>query len=154
MHTYKCCNIDAGKSDYITVQIRVPDSRGGRRGNASNGRDGGSNDTTFMTNDIVILTNESLVTQSALKGQLKNTSDSNFDVSDNDSNSLVFPELEPNAKRLGLLGQVEQFKRSPDGLCLKISRKLWKGVGASEMYLVKIGSNVTGKCQFTLLFAN
>jgi len=109
-----------------------------------NGKDN-SNDLSYTINDIVILTKERLMTHSALQGKIK---DENID----NNNVFSFSDVDLFKQRNGLLGQVEQSKRTPEGLCLKISKKLWTAVGGPDMYLVKIGSNITG--EYRLLLEN
>ena len=94
-------------------------------------------------NDIVVLTNDSRILHDALNGKMKNDDEyQHYEPLSYESNTL--------SQRGGLLGHVEQFKRSPDGLFLRISRKIWLTTGRSEMFLIKIGGNITGK--FHILF--
>ena len=120
----------------MTIQLRASDF------NAQ----GNSGETTFMSNDIVILTSERMTSHTALKGKLRVKNNTYIDTH-KETSSLILATPDLDTRKNGFLGQVEQYKRSIDGLCLKISKKLWVAAGSPEMYLVKIGSNVTGKFQ-------
>jgi hypothetical protein len=52
---------------------------------------------------------------------------------------------------ISLVGHTESSRRELDGLILKVSSRKWAKIGTKEMYLVKIGSNVTALREFTAL---
>jgi hypothetical protein len=59
---------------------------------------------------------------------------------------------DPSAfKSAGLIGHTEASYREVNGMTVKVSRKKWIQLGQEEMYLVKIGSNVTALREFTAL---
>jgi hypothetical protein len=59
---------------------------------------------------------------------------------------------DPSAfKSAGLIGHTEASYREVNGMTVKVSRRKWIQLGKEEMYLVKIGSNVTALREFTAL---
>lgn len=131
-----------GHSDVITVRIEP------QNGAAAHSRwDGTSPD--FMANDIVLLSREDVWITKASKGDL-DLSKGKMDASA--SSSLVRGAADASDQlRRGMLGQVEYSRRSIDGLMLRVSRKLWLAIGGKDMWLLKVGSNVTALREFTAL---
>jgi hypothetical protein len=94
----------------------------------------------FMANDIVLLI------QTPHKDILRNIGQGIAvppDGSDPDS-SFVFAGI-------SLIGHTESARRELNGLILKVSKRKWAVIGKKEMYLVKVGSNVTALREFTAL---
>jgi senataxin len=59
---------------------------------------------------------------------------------------------DPSAfKSAALIGHTEASYREVNGMTVKVSRRKWIQLGKEEMYLVKIGSNVTALREFTAL---
>jgi senataxin len=50
-----------------------------------------------------------------------------------------------------VVGHTKAHRSSVDGLILKISKRKWAQVGTKEMYLLRIGSNITALREFTAL---
>ena len=58
---------------------------------------------------------------------------------------------ETSYRKFGLIGYTEVTRKEVNGLILKVSKKRWAQAGNSEMYLLKIGGNVTALREFTAL---
>jgi hypothetical protein len=94
----------------------------------------------FMANDLVLLLTASHkdILRQIQQGTARPTQGG--DLSD------------PSAfKSAGLIGHTEASYREVSGMTIKVSRKKWIQLGREEMYLVKIGSNVTALREFTAL---
>jgi hypothetical protein len=52
---------------------------------------------------------------------------------------------------ISLIGHTESSRSELNGLILKVSRRKWTVVGKKEMYLIKVGSNITALREFTAL---
>jgi hypothetical protein len=52
---------------------------------------------------------------------------------------------------LALVGHTESSRRELNGLMLKVSKRKWATIGKQEMYLIRIGSNVTAMREFYAL---
>jgi hypothetical protein len=52
---------------------------------------------------------------------------------------------------VSLVGHTESSRRELNGLILKVSRRKWTTTGKSDMYLYRIGSNITALREFTAL---
>jgi senataxin len=50
-----------------------------------------------------------------------------------------------------MVGHTEAHRSQVDGLILKVSKRKWAQVGSSEMYLLRMGSNITALREFTAL---
>uniref|UniRef100_A0A7S4IUR5 WW domain-containing protein n=1 Tax=Odontella aurita TaxID=265563 RepID=A0A7S4IUR5_9STRA len=131
-----------GHSDVITIRIEP------QKGAAAHSRWDGTS-PSFMTNDIVLLSREDVWITKASKGDLDT---SKGKTSASTSSSLVRGGADASDRqRRGMLGHVEYSRRSIDGLTLKVSRKLWLAIGGQDMWLLKVGSNVTALREFTAL---
>jgi hypothetical protein len=95
---------------------------------------------SFMANDLVLL----------LTGRYK-------DILRQIQQGTARPPLgndldDPTAfKSSGFVGHTEASYRDVNGMTLKISRRKWIQLGSEDMYLVKIGNNVTALREFTAL---
>jgi senataxin len=95
---------------------------------------------TFMSNDLVLL----------LQPQYK-------DILQHISNGTAVPVdgTDPEGMHamagISLIGHTESTRRELNGLILKVSKRKWAKIGKNEMYLIKIGSNVTALREFTAL---
>jgi hypothetical protein len=95
---------------------------------------------SFMANDLVLLltTKHKDILRQIQQGTAKPPQGA--DLSD------------PSAfKSAGFIGHMEASHREVNGMIVKVSRKKWIQLGQEEMYLVKIGSNVTALREFTAL---
>jgi hypothetical protein len=54
-------------------------------------------------------------------------------------------------KRFCLVGHTEVQRKDVNGLILKVSKRKWAQIGTSNMYLLKIGANITALREFTAL---
>lgn len=52
---------------------------------------------------------------------------------------------------ISLVGHTEVSRRELNGLCLKVSKRKWTTNGKKDMYLVKVGANVTAQREFASL---
>lgn len=91
-----------------------------------------SGNMSFMTNDLVLLvqTNHKDIMSHISKGVIAD---------------------EASCSGLALVGHTESPRRELRGLILKVSKRKWATIGKKEMYLLKIGSNVTALREFTAL---
>jgi len=101
---------------------------------------GNGNDMNFMANDLVLLI------QPRYKDLLR----------DIGRNAAVPPDgTDPDGAHVfgntSLVGHTESSRRELNGLILKVSKRKWAVAGKKEMYLIKIGSNVTALREFTAL---
>lgn len=94
----------------------------------------------FMANDIVLLV------QPGYKDILRDISQGTA-VQPNGSD----PDSATVFAGISLTGHTESARRELNGLILKVSRRKWAVCGKKEMYLVKVGSNVTALREFTAL---
>jgi senataxin len=101
---------------------------------------GQGGDLSFMPNDLVLL----------LKPRQKNVL---RDIQQGTARPPAGTDADdPSAYKLcGLVGHTEVSYRDVNGMTLKISRRKWAQLGQEEMYLVKIGGNVTALREFTAL---
>ena len=58
---------------------------------------------------------------------------------------------EMSYRKFGLIGHTEVSRKEVNGLILKVSKKRWAQAGKPEMYLLKLGGNVTALREFTAL---
>ena len=65
--------------------------------------------------------------------------------------ALLKGDPESSLRKHGLVGHVEFRRDSLDGLLLKVSKRWWATVGEKDMYLWKLGSNITALREFTAL---
>jgi senataxin len=88
-------------------------------------------DLQFMPNDLVVLIPDKSKEQveAALKG-----------------NSTI-----ESLRKHGLVGHTEFRRDSMDGLLLRVSKRWWATLGEKDMYLFKLGSNITAVREFTAL---
>lgn len=97
-------------------------------------------DMNFMANDLVLL----------LQPRYK---DLLLDIGRN--SAAPPPGADPESMNAfantSLIGHTESSRRELNGLILKVSKRKWAVVGQKEMYLVKIGSNVTALREYTAL---
>jgi hypothetical protein len=146
---------------YVKVEpIRGrPSNKYNNRRNGNGGGGGGGGDAErFMTHDVCLLLAPRY--HDILDRMQKNNNNSS-----NSNNDLPAP---PFGKTLddvhawegaGFIGQVENPRNSANGLILKVSKQKWAKIGSSlssssdgtEMYLVKLGSNITALREFTAL---
>lgn len=96
------------------------------------------NNLQFMANDLVVLLQEPYkdVLQDIIRGTAAPPYGGHPD-------SLF--------QGISLVGHTESSRREINGLILKVSKRKWVQIGKKEMYLVKIGSNVTALREFTAL---
>lgn len=87
---------------------------------------------SFMTNDLVLL----------IQTQQK-------DIMSHISKGVIADEV--SCSGLALVGHTESSRRELRGLVLKVSKRKWATIGKKEMYLMRIGSNVTALREFTAL---
>ena len=87
-------------------------------------------DLQFMPNDLVLLIPEKSKEQ--VEGALKG----------NSTESL---------RKHGLVGHTEFRRDSIDGLLLRVSKRWWATLGQKDMYLWKLGSNITAVREFSAL---
>lgn len=124
------------KCDFIVVQTKI-DRDGMSRMNQQN------KFSQFSSNDMVLLLSDPKHLHSALSGKLAPlTSVSDFSAQDSPSKNNV---------RHAILGLCEYHRRTPDGLCLKVSREYWIKMKGVPTYIMKIGMNVTALREFTAL---
>jgi hypothetical protein len=65
--------------------------------------------------------------------------------------ALLRGDAESSLRKHGLVGHVEFCRDSLDGLLLKVSKRWWATVGMEDMYLWKLGSNITALRVFAAL---
>jgi hypothetical protein len=66
---------------------------------------------------------------------------------------LVVNNAADSFKKYGMIGHTESSRKELNGLILKVSKRRWTLLGKSEMFLLKIGSNITALREFTALCA-
>ena len=93
---------------------------------------------SFMANDLVVLiqTQHQHVLRSILRGTA-------VPVDATDS-ATAFAGI-------SLVGHTEVSRRELNGLVLKVSKRKWATTGKKQMYLVKVGANITALREFTSL---
>jgi hypothetical protein len=99
---------------------------------------------TFFQNDIVLL----------LHGQYKDVLWKITNGTAQPPGTNVTDAGDPSKSAfagISLVGHAESTRRELDGLVLKVSSRKWAKIGTKDMYLVKIGSNVTALREFTAL---
>ena len=101
---------------------------------------GNGNNMTFMANDLVLLI------QSRYKDVLRDIGRGEAAIPNG-----ADPESSHVFANISLIGHTETSRRELNGLILKVSKRRWAVTGQKEMYLVKIGSNVTALREFTAL---
>lgn len=60
-------------------------------------------------------------------------------------------ELESSFSKSAMIGHAETNRRELNGLILKVSKRKWAQIGAKEMLVLKVGSNITALREFTAL---
>ena len=97
-----------------------------------------SSNMTFQTNDLVILLQAS-----------------HCDLLQRIGHGTAVPknkdDLQHAFEGCSLIGHTESNRRSLESLIVKVSKRKWAKIGQPEMYLVKVGSNVTALREFTAL---
>jgi len=101
-------------------------------------------DRSFIANDIVLLLQKESYLWDASKGNLNKTNAAS-------QNKPPPVQTKDTDGVLGLIGHVEYTRRSIEGITIQVSRKLWSQIGGQEMFLLKIGSNITALREFTAL---
>ena len=67
------------------------------------------------------------------------------------NNNSSFASQEDMFKHSCIVGHTESSRSGVNGLILKISKRKWAQVGTKEMYLLRIGGNITALREFTAL---
>jgi hypothetical protein len=113
-------------------------ARGGGGGGGSGGT--GSDKMRFFPNDIVLLVQ-------------KDYRDLVQDVARGTAVPPMGADLDSISVFAGksLIGHTESSRSELNGLIVKVSKRKWAVVGKKEMYLIKVGSNVTALREFTAL---
>ena len=102
-------------------------------------------DLSFTSNDLVVLIQNEYPTI---------LSDINKGVARRPNGGAANMEENPHAFRsVALVGHMETSRQdwTKGGLVLKVSKRRWAAIGQPNMYLVKLGSNVTALREFTAL---
>jgi senataxin len=103
---------------------------------------------SFLSNDVVLLL------QPRYKDILQQISNGTaVPPTGEDGMTTTDPEGMHAMAGISLIGHTESARRELDGLILKVSKRKWATIGKHEMYLIKIGSNVTALREFTALCA-
>lgn len=95
---------------------------------------------SFFPNDVVLLI------QARYKDILRDIGNARASPPDGTD-----PESSTAFAGISLIGHTESARRELNGLILKVSKRKWTVIGEKEMYLVKVGSNVTALREFTAL---
>jgi senataxin len=54
-------------------------------------------------------------------------------------------------RKFGMIGHTEVQRKDLNGLILKVSKRKWAQIGSSQMFLLRIGGNITALREFTAL---
>ena len=95
----------------------------------------GHNRTEFVTNDLVLLVPDIDLFQAACEG-------SHFFAKPVSLLSYTSPLIKD---RFGAIGIVMNRTKNVEGLLVSVSRKLWKRVEPSRIYLLRLNDSITGK---------
>ena len=93
-------------------------------------------DLQFMPNDLVVLIPDKS------KNFVENALNDSAVVSRDDLSTL---------RKHNLVGHSEFRRDSLDGLLVRVSKRWWATVGTQDMYLLKLGSNITAVREFNAL---
>jgi senataxin len=58
---------------------------------------------------------------------------------------------EDSFRKFGMIGHTEVQRKEVNGLILKVSKRKWAQIGCSQMFLLRIGGNITALREFTAL---
>lgn len=105
----------------------------------------GDGNRKFFPHDICCLVpvDKKDIVESLLRGSLRSNKNKN------ERNSSGFQE--EAFQRSCVVGHTEVHRSSVNGLILKISKRKWAQIGTKEMYVLRIGSNITALREFTAL---
>lgn len=141
-----------GSSDFITVQIKAKSAAATNSWGANASDDISSSGGGFYANDIILLASDLNAIISASRGKSLGDDGKKKNKGTGKKSLSLLPASSPkDRKRMGLLGHTEHSRRTVDGLLLKVSRRLWTAVGTQDMFLMKLGGNVTALREFTAL---
>lgn len=127
------------ESMILTISLRSEDLNVGSVRGQSNGQA-----LEFLQNDLVLVTCDASIAEQAYKGTLRPT-----ETQSSYSMSTLLSMASPFASgRLAIVGVVCNRNKGVDGLEVTVKRSLWKDTSHSgrDLYLMKMGKNVTGKC--------
>lgn len=101
------------------------------------------------TNDLLLFVHQSSTIELALKGTA-------FDAIDAAAANSFYGKRQMPQGRLGFVGHALNHRsRSVDGLLARVSQKLWSQFASlGEMFVIRIGSNVTGKLNDNVIVAS
>jgi senataxin len=107
-------------------------------------RDQGSK-MQFFPHDIccLVTVEKKDLVENLLRGRKQNLNKNN-DCNSSSGDSPAF-------QKACLVGHTESHRSSVHGLILKVSKRRWAQIGTKEMYLLRIGSNVTALREYTAL---
>ena len=126
----------AGPNDGVSSQ-NSSNAISRKRSNAGGG-------VEFLQNDLVLITCDSSIVEQAYKGTLR-PPDTKSSYSMSSLLSMASPFVEG---RLAIVGVVSARCKGLDGLVVNVSKRLWKdtkSLGARDLFLLKLGTNVTGE---------
>ena len=126
----------AGPNDGVSSQ-NTSNAIARKRSNAGGGG------VEFLQNDLVLITCDSSIVEQAYKGTLR-PPDTKSSYSMSSLLSMASPFVEG---RLAIVGVVSARCKGLDGLVVNVKKLLWKdkSLGARDLFLLKLGTNVTGE---------